>query len=117
MAPVPVGLEPGSPYGASVESLVTYLRYTHAISYERLSGLVGQLFGLPISEGALANLLQRVQLRLDHRVVEILERLRRSRLICSDETGARVKGQNNGNGSSGMTRYVCTSFGQAGTTG
>jgi transposase len=94
VAPVPLGLEPGSPYGASVESLVTYLRYTHAISYERLSGLLGQVFGLAISEGALANLLQRVKQRLDERVVEILERLRRSRLICSDETGARVRGQN-----------------------
>jgi transposase len=49
---------------------------------------------LAISEGALANLLQRVKLRLDDRVAEILGRLRRSRLICSDETGARVKGQN-----------------------
>ncbi len=94
VAPVPVGLEPGSPYGKSVESLVTYLRYAHAISYERLSGLLGQVFGLTISEGALANLLQRVKLRLEERVVEILARLRRSRLICSDETGARVKGQN-----------------------
>ncbi len=53
-----------------------------------------QVFGLTISEGALANLLQRVKLRLDGQVLEILERLRRSRLICSDETGARVKGQN-----------------------
>jgi len=94
VAPVPAGLEPGSPYGESVQSLVTYLRYAHAISYERLSRLLEQLFGLPISEGALANLLQRVKLRLDDQVVEILERLRRSRLICSDETGARVKGQN-----------------------
>ena len=79
---------------AQVESLVTYLRYTHAISYERLSGILSQVFGLTISEGALANLLMRVKLRLDDRVAEILERLRRSRLICSDETGARVKGQN-----------------------
>jgi transposase len=94
VAPVPVGLEPGSPYGTSVEKLVTYLRYGHAISYQRLSGLLGQVFGLAISEGALANLLQRVKLRLDDRVAEILGRLRRSRLICSDETGARVKGQN-----------------------
>jgi len=94
VAPVPVGLEPGSPYGESVETLATYLRYSHAISYERLSGLLGQIFGLPISEGALANLFQRVKIRLDDRVADILERLRRSRLICSDETGARVKGQN-----------------------
>ncbi len=43
MAPVPVGLEPGSPYGESVQSLVTYLRYAHAISYARLSGLLAHI--------------------------------------------------------------------------
>lgn len=91
VAPVPVALEPGSPYGESVQSLATYLRYTQAISYQRLSE---QVFGVPISEGALANLFQQVKGRLDDRVGEILGRLRRSRLICSDETGARVKGQN-----------------------
>jgi len=93
VAPVPVGLEPGTPFGASIEALATYLRYTHAISYERLSALLAQVYGVPISEGALANLFQRVKTRLDDRIEEILTRLRRSRLICSDETGARVNGR------------------------
>jgi len=92
VAPVPVGMEPGTPYGASIEGLATYLRYTHAIGYERLSALFGQVFAVPISEGALANLFQRVKTRLDDRVAEILTRLRSSRLIGSDETGARVNG-------------------------
>ena len=48
---------------------------------------------MSISEGALANLFQRVHTRLDDRVAEILTRLRSSRLICSDETGARVNGR------------------------
>jgi transposase len=93
VAPVPVGMEPGTPFGASIEGLATYLRYTHAISYERLSALFTQVYGVPISEGALANLFRRVKMRLDHRVAEILTRLRSSRLICSDETGARVHGR------------------------
>ena len=93
MAPVPVGMEPGTPYGASIEGLATDLRYTHAIGYERLSALFGQVFGVPISEGALANRFQRVHTRLDDRVAEILTRLRSSRLIGSDETGARVNGR------------------------
>jgi transposase len=93
VAPVPVGMEPGTPFGASIESLATYLRYTHAISYARLSALFTQVYGVHISEGALANLFQRVNTRLDDRVEEILTRLRSSRLICSDETGARVHGR------------------------
>ena len=93
VAPVPAGMEPGTPFGASVQSLATYLRYTHAISYERLSALLAQVFGLDISEGGLANLFQGVKGRLDQRVAEILTRLRSSRLVCSDETSARVNGQ------------------------
>jgi transposase len=94
MAPVPVGMEPGTPFGASIQSLATYLRYTHAISYERLAGLLVQVFGLSISEGALAKLFHGVKARLDHRVAESLTRLRRSRLLGSDETSARVNGKN-----------------------
>jgi transposase len=93
VAPVPAGMEPGTPFGASVQSLATYLRYTHAISYERLAALLAQVFGLDISEGGLANLFQGVKGRLDQRVADILTRLRSSRLICSDETSARVNGQ------------------------
>ena len=93
VAPVPVGLELGTPFGASIEALATDLRYTPAIRYERLSALLAQVYSVPISEGALANLFQRVKTRLDDRVAEILTRLRRSRLICSDETEARVNGR------------------------
>jgi len=93
-APAPVGLEAGSPYGASVAAMAVYLRYSHAIGYRRLSGLFDHLFGLRISEGALANLFQRVKPRFEGQVAEILARLRRSRLICSDETSARVQGRN-----------------------
>jgi len=92
VAPVPGGMEPGTPFGASIESLALYLRYTHAISDARLSALFTQMCGVPISEGALANLFQRANTRLGDRVAEILTRLRSSRLICSDETGARVNG-------------------------
>jgi len=94
LAPAPLGLEPGSPFGASVAAVAIYLRYAHAIGYERLSALFENLFGLAISEGALANLFRRAQPRFDRQVSAILARLRRSRLVCSDETSARVHGRN-----------------------
>jgi transposase len=93
-APVPVGLEPGSPFGTSIASLVTYLRYSHAISYGRLSGLMSELYGLKLSQGAIANLLQRVRVQLETPVAQIVERLRSARLVGSDETSARVNGKN-----------------------
>jgi transposase len=93
VAPVPTGMEPGTPFGASVQRLATYLRYTPAIRDERLSALLAQVCGLDSSEGGLANLFQGVKGRLDHRVAEILTRLRSSRVIGSDATSARVNGQ------------------------
>lgn len=94
VAPVPEHLAPGSPFGKSIESLATYLRYGHAISYERLHQLLGELFNLSISEGAIANLLTRVKDRLGNSLAEILTQLRQAQLICSDETSARVNGKN-----------------------
>ncbi len=93
-APVPVGLEPGSPFGQSIASVVTYLRYGHAVSYQRLSQLMAELYGVTLSEGAIASLLKRVQTQLASPVARIVERLRRARLVCSDETSARLNGQN-----------------------
>jgi transposase len=94
VSPVPKGMEPGSPFGASIQTLATYYRYTHAIGYERLSRMFADLYNLPISEGALANLFQAAKTRIDDRTAEILERIRSSRLICSDETSVRVNGRN-----------------------
>ena len=45
----------------SVETLATYLRYSHAISYERLSQMMGEVYGIKISEGGLAELFKRVK--------------------------------------------------------
>jgi transposase len=73
VAPVPAGMAPGTPFGASIQGLATYLRYTHAISDERLSALFAQVCGLDISEGGLANVVQSVKVRLDQRVTEILQ--------------------------------------------
>lgn len=94
VAPAPAGLEPGSPFGPSIEALAVYLRYQHAIGYQRLSKLFEDLHGLKISQGALAGLFQRVKPSFDAQVSAILARLRQSRIVCSDETGARVKGRN-----------------------
>lgn len=94
IAPVPVGMEPGSPFGNRVAALVTTLRYSHAISYARMQHLLGEVFGLEISEGGIANLLTRVKGELETEVDGILAVLRRARLVCSDETSARVNGKN-----------------------
>jgi transposase len=93
LAPVPEGMEEGSPFGVSILALALYLRFTHAISYRRLTRLFLHLFALPISEGALDALFRRAKPRFDNEVAVILARLRRARVVCSDETTVRVDGR------------------------
>jgi transposase len=97
LAPVPVGMEEGSPFSANIVALAIYLRFTHAISYRRLNQLFLHLYALQISEGALDAMLQRAKPCFDNEVAAILARLRRSRIVCCDETTVRIDGRNHWN--------------------
>jgi transposase len=94
LAAVPAGMEPGSPFGDRIAALVTTMRYSHGISYSRLQQMLGEVFGLEISQGAISNLLSRVKAQLQSEVDGILDILRSARLVGSDETSARVNGKN-----------------------
>jgi transposase len=54
-------MEPGSPFGPSIAALILHLHITQAISFELLSRLMGEVFDLAISEGAIANILARAE--------------------------------------------------------
>jgi transposase len=97
LAPVPVGMEEGSPFSVNIVALAIYLRFTHAIGYRRLSQLFMHLYALQISEGALDTMLRRAKPCFDNEAGAILARLRRSRIVCSDETTVRIDGRTNWN--------------------
>jgi transposase len=98
LTPVPEGLEPpGTPFSVNILALAIYLRFTHAISYQRLSWLFLHLFALQINEGALDAMFRRAKPCFDNEVAAILARLRRSRIICSDETTVRIDGRTHWN--------------------
>ena len=90
IAPAPAGMEPGSPFGPGIAALVLHLHITQAISFERLSQLMGEVFGLAISEGAIANILARAEKPLLAACVPIAAAVRESLVVGSDETSARV---------------------------
>jgi transposase len=93
VAALPQGLEPGTPFSTGIVALAMYLRFVHAVSYKRLSRLLLDLYGLAISEGALDAAFRRGKPHFDADVAAILARLRRARVICSDETSVRVDGR------------------------
>lgn len=93
LAPVPDGMEEGSPFSAGIVALALYLRTLHAVGYQRLVRLFLDLFGLSLSEGALDAMFRRAKPRFDNAVAAILVRLRLSRMVCSDETSVRINGR------------------------
>ena len=97
LAAVPEGMEVGTPFSVNIMALALYLRFTHAISYQRLSRMFLHLFALRISEGALDTMFQRAKPCFDNEVAAILARLRRSRIVCSDETTVRIDGRTHWN--------------------
>jgi transposase len=90
----PEGLQPGSPFGPNLRALALYLRFTHAISFERLSRLFSDLLGVPISEGALVNMLDDSRAAFARQASLIRARLLAGTILASDETSMRVGKRN-----------------------
>jgi transposase len=89
----PADMPPGSPFGPGIVALVTYLHGCQMVSYARLAEMLEGLFGLKISEGAIANMLARAAEPFAECAQAIHETVRNSPVIASDETSARVKGK------------------------
>jgi transposase len=86
----PKDLEPGSPFDLNLRAFVLYLRYSQAISFERLAHLMSDLLGLEISEGALNNMLDTSRLAFAAQASLIRQQLLSGTVLQSDETSMRV---------------------------
>ncbi len=86
----PAGLEPGSPFGSNLRAFVLYLRFGQAIPFARLERLLSALFGLALSEGALANMLKHSASAFAVQASAIRRRLLAGTVLQSDETSVRV---------------------------
>ncbi len=93
-APPPAGMPPGSPFGPDLTALILHLHVTQAIGFERLVRLLDEVFGIHISEGAIANLLARAGAPLTAAAETTAAAVRSSKVVASDETSARVEGKN-----------------------
>jgi transposase len=80
-------------YGSSVKSLVSYLSVYQFLPYRRLRQLLSDLFGLPLSEGSIDNLLEEMSEKSELAYQEIQFRIAKSMVVGADETGCRVNGK------------------------
>jgi transposase len=82
----------GTPFGPRLHAVATYLKTFQSLSYERLQATLADLFGLPISQGGLMNLLRRAQNCFQAGRERAVAALRRAEVVASDETGVRIEG-------------------------
>ena len=89
----PADMAPGSPFGPRIVSTVTYFHASQMVSYSRLTEMLSGVFGLALSEGAIANMLRRAARPFADTADTIAQIVRNSPVIASDETSARVAGK------------------------
>jgi transposase len=92
-ASAPADMPEGTPFGPGIVSMITYLHGCQMIGYKRLTEVCRGLFGLTVSQGAIANMLARAGEAFAAPAERIAAEVRASEVIASDETSARVKGR------------------------
>jgi transposase len=92
-AAMPSHLNAPIQYGASVGAMVSYLSVYQYIPYHRMTVLLKDLFGLPISEGSIDNLLERSTQKALPMYNIIQQKIQQSEVVGSDETGASFGGK------------------------
>lgn len=90
----PVGVDSAVRYGKNIEALVGYLSVRQYLPFKRLQEMVHDLFALPISEGGLHGLLNRLASKGVDAYEIIRQRVLNSAVIGTDETGMKVNGKN-----------------------
>jgi transposase len=88
------GLEMGRTFGARLEGTVVYYRQEQHMSYMRTKSALRDLHGVEISQGGIDRIMQRSGKSAIEQAAPIQAEIQQSRVVHSDETRARVDGQN-----------------------
>lgn len=92
IADFPLDVNAPIQYGNSVQAFVSYLSVYQYIPYARLQKMFAQTFSLPLSQGSINNILEKVAQKCAGIYQHIKEQISESTVVGSDETGAKVKG-------------------------
>jgi transposase len=77
-------------YGHTVISAITYLSIYQYLPYNRIKILMNDLFQIPISEGTISNILDKMAQKALPMYNEIQNRISVSNLVGGDETGTKI---------------------------
>jgi transposase len=90
---VPAGVSAPAQYGPRVTAACCYLWHGQFLSRGRTCQAVGELFGVPVSPGAVAGMVKRVAGKLGAPLEAIRKALAAADVLHADETGFRVAGK------------------------
>lgn len=93
ITPAPEGLEMGRTFGTRLEATVTYYRQEQHMSYERTEQALFALHGVELSQGGIDQIMQRSGKKAKAEIPGIEAVIQKSKVVNSDETGARIDGQ------------------------
>ncbi len=82
-------------YGSRVESIISYFSVYQYVPFKRMVTMFDQVFNLPISQGTVANILQRMGEKSQPLYDAIQTTITQSKVVGGDETGVKVNGDKN----------------------
>jgi transposase len=91
-AAYPVNINGPIQFGSEIIALVSYFNVFQYVPYHRLKLLFKDVFNLSMSEGSIKNLLDKGAQKSEPFYLQILENIKQSSYVGSDETGAKVNG-------------------------
>jgi transposase len=91
-APFPAGVEAPLQYGPRLGAIAVYLVQQQLLPWGRACEVLGDLVGIPLSQGTLARLIERCAAHLHPVEEQIKEALVKAEVLHQDETGLYVAG-------------------------
>ena len=82
-------------YGEHIESIIAYLHTRQYVPFARMQEMLNDIFHINISQGGIHYLLNRFADKLDPVYEIIRQRVQNSKVVGTDETGAKVNGKRN----------------------
>jgi transposase len=89
----PAGVNAPIQYGPNVKSIVSYMSIYQYLPYKRMVSFFKDTFSLSLSEGSIDNILDEMSQKSEVAYQAIRERIIKSEVVGSDETGCRVNGK------------------------
>jgi transposase len=91
-SPFPAHVSSSIQYGAGIETMVAYMSARQYMPYARMCEYFGHIHQLPISQGSIANILERFAEKSETVYQYIKECVAQSDVVGADETGCKING-------------------------